>query len=239
MAGNRISKASGITGVGFLLVGIAAPRMIESLPAWVTPALFAGGIALLLVSAAWYFLNRKGGEDSGQSARTMGDGAPAMVAGRDLHYHPTPAPIQERKQVVSPRPPMRIHPDAVREASGHPPRRPNLKLDGVLVLVYKYLGGCPDDAAKKREFYRRVNLTIQDGFTLHGLRVWGRAFDFGASEIPQDRLEFALMDHRNHKLYIGGEWANSGIEYTDLMFNREQVELIWPLPPRTTNNGKP
>jgi hypothetical protein len=111
-----------------------------------------------------------------------------------------------------------------------------MPLDGVLIVVYKHLGGAPDDASRKQAFYRKVDFEIQDKIVEKGLYVWGRFGSRARERLSAQSLKRGWLRHRE-KTFFAPTLDSSPMEYTDLCFNKAQVRRAWPEPLRTTNPG--
>jgi len=103
--------------------------------------------------------------------------------------------------------------------------------------VYQKLGPAPEDPARKAEFRRKVNLHIADTVKLHGLHVWARFGDFPLDLINPYDWQHATLDHLRGELRIPTDWSVN--TYTDIHFNKAEIERHWPVPLRTTNDGRP
>lgn len=142
----------------------------------------------------------------------------------DKHYHEL---MVSRAEVEARWPaPLRTTNDG--KPDGRPIQPvPDLQLNGVLVLVYKYLGGAPEDPARKREFYRKVDLVIQDKIVEQPLHVWGRFGRRARQRLSERSLKLGWLIHREGKFYAPTMDADP-MEFTDLQFNRAEVLRAWP-----------
>lgn len=120
---------------------------------------------------------------------------------------------------------------------------PDLPLVGVLGRVYKKLGGAPDTGntfaprakAMKEEFYDKVDRELADRVHLNGMTLWGRYKNTPLRQIVNtNRISF---DHRSKTATIPGD-AIQSMRFTDIMFNKAEVDRVWPQAPTQENaNG--
>jgi len=102
--GKKVTTISGIVGLGTLLAGVGAPKVIESLPPWVNVALLAIGAALILGAFLSHLMTlRKEDADTGTSIRQKleGDHGTQIANARDVHIHPPLAPAHPPIQAVA------------------------------------------------------------------------------------------------------------------------------------------
>lgn len=96
--GKKVTTISGLSGFGFLLAGVGAPKVIEGLPSWVNIALFAGGGALVLAAFVAHLLGSRKDEGTAITASTTEAGSHALAGTFNAPIHINPAPaVQERK----------------------------------------------------------------------------------------------------------------------------------------------
>jgi hypothetical protein len=258
--GKRVTTAAGIAGFGSLLAGVGAPRVIEGLPVWVNITLFASGAVLIVAAFVSHLLSRKEGGDGGTSQTTHGPHSPNLSGTftGPVTFGAAPAAIQERKSPYGSydvgkladgldRVARRLADQGAgrgfrpksRPSFPAPPRLPDLPLAGLLVRVYKKLGGAPaKGAAERPEFLRRVNLEIMDKVAHHKLHVWARFGERALDLITEEDWRQGSFNHLKNALHVPAAYSE-GYDLTDLHFNRAEVERVWPTPLRTTNDGKP
>jgi hypothetical protein len=95
------------------------------------------------------------------------------------------------------------------------------------VRVYKHLGGAPDDKRAKLAFYDKVDREIANKVSLNELSVWGKLFKRPIGPISIETWRRGEFSHRQKHLAVHGD-AVHPLLYTDLHFNKRQVDDIWP-----------
>lgn len=163
------------------------------------------------------------------------DHATQIGNARDVYIgHPPPPALQEQKRPVpSPRPRSRGI-----TARQFPEPEPNLPMKGMLGRVYKAVAPHPrPENFDGAELLRKVNLEIIDKITRYKMHVWGRVGDFGLDLISEYDLKYATVNHVRQEIVVAGEWSTC--TYTDIHFDRREVNERWPPPLETTNAGNP
>jgi hypothetical protein len=118
------------------------------------------------------------------------------------------------------------------------PPKPDLPFTAVLLRVYKILGGAPEGASQKEEFIRKVNRQIMDKVVHERMHVWGRLGERALEPLTDgDCWERGTLDHKRQEFRLQAAYSNE-IKFTDLHFSKAEVERVWPIPPRTTNDGR-
>jgi hypothetical protein len=254
--GKKVTTVSGVAGVGSLLAGIGAPRMIEGLPPWVGIACFVAGAALILGAFLSYLLSAKRDEEpaSETALTTHGPHSPAIgtVHGNVHIGPPNPAERQEPRSPYG----SGISPDVVdkiarairqgvhgsepvprpwHQRPPAPPPATDFSLAGVLSRLYK-IHRRPTDEAALPAFWRRIDLAITDAIAEHKLTVSGRVGNYARRRLERVELEFATVDHRRGELTLYGDDPQV---FSDLKFNKREIDTVWPKPIRTTNDGRP
>lgn len=105
-------------------------------------------------------------------------------------------------------------------------KRPNLPLAGVLVRVYRKLGGAPRQENRRAEFRRNVDLEIADQVNLNGMSVWGRVNDEPLR--PVLNLHTARFDHMSGSVRVKDGNFIHYATFTDLKFCKAEVDEVWP-----------
>jgi hypothetical protein len=108
--------------------------------------------------------------------------------------------------------------------------RANMPLNGVLVRVYKILGGAPDketDPDAFVDFIRRVDFELADKVHLNRMSVWGR---HGGAPLALIRDTSRIRFHHYQKSLVIPTDAIRFMDFTDLVFNKEEVDQVWPDP---------
>lgn len=199
------------------------------------------GIALLIAAVIYFvllwLLKPSGDPSSSPSASqiTHGDKSPAIgtIHGNPVFNYAPPAPpiTQKRKDPYGARSPQKgwtedgvnnLH----RAISGYQPK-PDFPLSGVLVGVYKSLGGLPKERHLRDGFLRKVDLTIADAIVESSLSVWGRVQDRPRQRISMASLRACRFLHVWKYLEVPTDNVRP-TRYTDLMFNKEEVLEVWP-----------
>lgn len=200
------------------------------------------GIAALAVVAAYFFIlwllkpteAPQLGLASGQSTTGAQSSNFGTVLG-DVHIGSSaPAVTQPSKSPYgsatkterSPRYEDGLH-GLARVLTGTPPPKPNLPLAGVLGRVYKVVGSTGDFAGQRQARYRKVDLEIVDQVTQNGLSVWGRYGSRALEQIRPSALRVGHLDHKKGTFSVQGDAVHPMV-YTDLKFNREEVDAVWP-----------
>lgn len=114
-----------------------------------------------------------------------------------------------------------------RVMNGKEAPRPDFPLSRLLSRVYKKLGPSPTDQTRKSAFRRRVNLEVADNVKLNDLWVWGRIGDKAIERITARAWGIGEFDHNKGTFRVPngmGEWTT----YSDLKFNGEQIDNVWP-----------
>lgn len=125
--------------------------------------------------------------------------------------------------------PMEISENMLRMASNVPPLEPDMVLTALLMRLYKIMGPVPTSPDAKKKFQRRINLEIADKVLSQHLIVWGRIGDMPLREIARADLKYAVFDHIGQKMSVSNSYdANSSMIFTDIKFNREQIDRVWP-----------
>lgn len=199
----------------------ALARMLADPPIYLPWLILLGALAVF----AWSMWPRKNeapaDTSSGISQLSSGSHA-ANLAGNfhgPVHINPPPAPVQERKLAVGWT--HRSVGGLERVTTGTPAPKPDMLLAGLLVRVYKKLGR-PN--SKSTDFVRCVNLEIADTVAMHHLHVWGRINSRPLDLIPEDYWRRGELDHRANSFTV---IFQSAIVYTDLRFNRSEIDAHW------------
>lgn len=205
------------------------PKILLANAAWIA----TGAIAILLLVAVyeWWTSQKEGPRAAGDAntANTNGDGSPAFAGsfpGATFNFHPPPPATQERKQALAPHRPARTqHPEPS-------PVLPDMELREVCDRLYNSLGGPVQLTA---DFEDRVDLEIKDNVRLRRLHTWGRR---GPKEGLDDVWAEAWLrgdfSHKRGSLrYRHPDNLASLLEWSDLRFNRQEVDK-WLPPPRQT-----
>ena len=107
------------------------------------------------------------------------------------------------------------------------PPMPDMKLNDVVVQIRDYLisqGESEDDITGQR-----LNTEFADGLSIHGPSVWGRYQGEGTlTALDQWNFSSASLNIAKNSIRVANDW--SGVTYTDLRFNRSEINQIWPLP---------
>ena len=238
---SRFVSASGLSGVGFLVLGVAVPLALpKQVPDVVQYALLA--IGMLLVMLAWALGTRSARvrEGSHPAQSTTGPQSPSIGTNYGTVHigPPAPAVTQPIKQpFVGPRLQSRgessFHSQLDRYAKlGRPPLTrpvmPDLPLKGVLVRLYKKLGPPPMDQQDWVRFVRRINLAIADGVSQHGLLVWGRLGETPLRPISLMIWNHGMVLHQEDVFQFRHPDNPRADRYTDLTFNKAEIDQIWP-----------
>jgi hypothetical protein len=197
--------------------------------------------AVMLVSAlvlAWAFWEKEGPDDAGvsQTSTTSGPNSPAIAAHNSTVHNyfasPPPADVQPMKQAVGYRDkPAGWNADSAsalhRVMTGYNPT-PDMPLAGVLVRVYRAMGGPPDDTSHLSQFYRKVDLEIVDKVSQNDMSVWGRIGDRPLERIRMESWRMGGFDHRAKCFRAVNIDAVHRTKYAHLHFNKAEVDEIWP-----------
>ena len=91
-----------------------------------------------------------------------------------------------------------------------------------------------------RQYWDEVNTEIIRGIIFNGLHVWAAEGEFRFDPIPAQVLKRAQLIHESSSLnYLPAPDGMKRRWLTNLELNRAEVDSVWPLPPRTANEGKP
>jgi hypothetical protein len=223
-----------------------------TLPEWIRWAFLAVAAALYLVAIVAWLWGRLKGEGgaaaSGPTATTGGGGSPALAGTfRDVYIGQTP-PAPSREPVVTQLSEMEadvirarsaIHPHAALAAANMPIPRADRSFDAVLVLVYRALGGAPDDPEKKQAFYDRVDREISKRVQENRMSVWGFYGKRGPELLSMATLQKGWFDHKKRVFVSPSIDTVHPMLYEHLEFNKEQVERAWPAPEQASNATGP
>ena len=172
----------------------------------------------------------------------------AKVEGNVNNYYgpPNPAEKQERKMAhqLGPRLEDRSSRKTRESAEFHeglrryanfdaPQTLPDMRLNELLMRVYAKYGPAPQENPKKPTFWKKIDHAIADAVAINNLHVWGRIGSKPIARIELYRWEEGTFDHRAAKFVWVGPL--SSVEYTDLCFNRHEMDRIFP---KGTANGK-
>jgi hypothetical protein len=106
---------------------------------------------------------------------------------------------------------------------------PDLPLSGLLVRVYRHLGGSPSGSQNtKQVFFDRVDKLIMDTVSQKRLSVWARYGKRPLTLISKDDWDNGTFDHKR-KCFMGDRgYSPRPPEYEDLHFNKDEIDAIWP-----------
>ena len=226
--GRRSIASAAIAGAGSLLAGLGAPKVIDGLPAWVSPGLLGLGILLLLVAAGLRFIRTgKPQEDGGMSAATTGPRSPAtnISNARDIYINSTLAsinpPIAESPAGAGERPASVQQP---------PPEAlvPDFFLGQLVARLLIHQGKVPDDAKEAEAYFLRMELEIADKVYQRNIAVWGRKGTEPAARLSKHDLHLVRIDARQCRLLLQREEGKPLFVYHHVTFNRGQVDEAWP-----------
>lgn len=168
-------------------------------------------------------------ESPSQSNASGGSGS-ANFAGNHGHItvnqFSSAVPVEPKPRVPKPAYTQKGLDGLERALLGYQPA-PNFPLNGVIVKVYKSLGGMPKERHMKEKFIQKVDLAIADAIVERGLTVWGRLADRPREQISPTLLRKARFKHIWKFIEVPVE-AVRPVRYTDLMFNKEEIEEVWP-----------
>lgn len=107
------------------------------------------------------------------------------------------------------------------------PPMPDMTLKDVVSQIRDYLFA--QGVAEDEITGQRVNTEFADGLSLHSPSVWGRYEGTGALDsLGQWNLSSATLNIAQNQIRVASEWTT--VTYTDLRFNRSEIDQIWPLP---------
>jgi hypothetical protein len=230
----RPAIISACSAAGLALGGWAMPIVFPKVePAIAEYMLWVAGALLMFAFVLWLW-GLRGPDAQAATQTTAGGSSPnfGTVTGPvTLNYAPPSPPMtQERKDPYGPRSPQAGWTEdglsgLQRAIAGYQPK-PDFPLAGVLVLVYKALGGIPSERHLRDEFFRQVDLTIADAIVENNLSVWGRVLDRPRQRISMASLRAGRLLHVWKYLEVPTD-AVRPTRYTDLMFNKAEVLDVW------------
>lgn len=248
----KIATVGGITGLGFLALSLGLPEMIEGLSNEVSYGLAIVGGILVLTAFVWSLLSKRDDGGSSTNQTTHGPHSPNIgsVGGNVTFVHGVQDATQHPKSPYGSGHSPRATEQAaeyiarhLRMAEAYPPGlatvrvnpKPDLNFNGLMVRVYKRLGGSPPTGPSRKEFWSLVDREVADKMSLNNLHAWGRMSPNQAlREIDPSTWAEGLFDHRDKALFMPSGLHT--VEYSDLHFWAHEIDRIWPKPPETTND---
>lgn len=251
-----LGAASGIAG----FVGSVWPEKVKavldsgSFPIQTASAVLLVG-AVLYFALLWWLKPGERDEGGGTTQTTHGPHSPNFghVGGNVTITHGAQDATQPSKSPYGSARPLRASEQARDEINRHlriergdPPwlethradPKPDLNFNGLMVRVYKNLGGSPPSGPSRKEFWGRVDREVADKMSLNYLHAWGRMSPTQAlREIDSSAWAEGLFAHRDKALFVPNGLHT--IEFSDLHFWKHEIDRIWPKPLETTNDGNP
>lgn len=190
------------------------------------------GILLVLAFLVWASGWRQSGTEVGASQVTSGPNSPNLSGTFNAPVIIAPPNPAEKQPLNSPygtsrRPPMDIHPHALIQSRGMSTPNADMPFAGVLVRVYRKLGGAPEQQAQKRDFYDRVDRELSKGVRQNRMSVWGFYGKRGPELLSMSTLANGWFEHKDGAFVVPGDSVHP-MRFQHLEFNREQVDNVWP-----------
>ena len=205
-------------------------------------------LAACIVFLVWVFWHRdeqdEGGSGPTITQETRGDSAHNIVNHGTINMNaPAPAALQPMTQAKSVGDYAR---DLVRDkdwliAQGPLPTydpQPDFPLNGVLARIYGIVRNSNQDSGSKEKLYDWVNREIADKVSERRMAVWARLGNRARQKITIDQICAGTFDHRAKKFTLISIYGWP-MTFEDIMFNKTEVDDVWPEPLRTTNDGRP
>jgi hypothetical protein len=231
----RSELISCFAAIAFAIVGYVLPIMFPHLDGSVGKVLL-GVAGLLFLAIPIFWLKAK--KETAATSQS-GDGSNqfnGMVSGPvhigDVHHHAkeewpgVPWPVAKRE----PREPMAISRGALAAAGGGQVPLADMRLEAVLSRVYKIMGPSPTDEDGRSGFKRRINLELADKAYERNMSVWARSDNQPRDLVRNGDLKFASFDHSRKVLFIRRP-GRPMVILSDVMFNKSEVDEVWPKPP--------
>lgn len=205
--------------MGFLLLGIVVPKMIDGLPDLVSYGSAAVGVLLIIGAYVAHLVGSSRGGDVGGTQASHGSHSPNLSGS----FH---APITFNQGPVAERGTQKPAPAEARKSP-----LPDMPLEEVLGRLFERFGAVSDEDEGALELIeRRILEAIVDAAYHQRLDVWGRLAPGKPAKIVwRDAWERGqLLIHDNRVEYRPPDNPSSMIRWSGLMFNRMQVDRLWP-----------